>query len=106
MIISFILYSQLDQLLLIIDLVINTTVVAIKKLLAAVERTTAIVVRKYLEIGVNDVIVAINIHRRVVAYDSVGCSLIKLPLIVWGVNWQFVLVHMLVELMNHRIGTL
>lgn len=82
--------------LLIVDLVINAAVVTVEQLLTAVERTTAIVVWKYLEVGVDNVIVAIHIHRRVITYDPIGCSFVKLPLIARGVYWQFVLVRMLI----------
>jgi hypothetical protein len=56
-----------------------------------------------LEVGVNYVVIAVYIHWGVVVYYPIGCVFIKLPLIIGRVDWQLVLVILLI-LIGHRVG--
>jgi hypothetical protein len=56
-----VLYSKLNQLLLIAQLLLYATVVAVEQLLRTVEWSAAVVVWEYLEVSIDDVVASIDI---------------------------------------------
>jgi hypothetical protein len=99
--------SELEELLLLTQVLLYaSTVVAGEELLRTVERSAAIIVREDLEVGVNDVVISIDIHRGVVAYDAVGSCFIEWPFIVWRFHRHFVFIQVLIHLMHHGVRRL
>jgi hypothetical protein len=56
-----VLYSKLNQLLLIAQLLLYATVVAVEQLLRTIEWSAAVVVWEYLEVSIDDVVASIDI---------------------------------------------